>query len=118
MAQVAPHDVKTWGVALGAKNVEGAAFFLRYWLDPKNYDMTSIFLNADFANAFSTFVSMKKNPLRSFGVMGMTNPGALETLSFELQKTSEDQINALLQQRKNIVQAAVDKANSALSGLK
>lgn len=52
-----PAIFRAYGVCSGAKNPEGAAYFLRYFLDPLNYDFDATFLNKDCRDYFVNNIS-------------------------------------------------------------
>ena len=66
-----PTRNKLWGTAKHAPNPEGAAYFLRYFLDTTNYSQNSVFYNNQFSSVFDLISSKtaKKSVMYSQCVM-------------------------------------------------
>ena len=43
---------RMYGIIDGAPNADAAGYFIRYWLDPKNYDLDNTFLTVDAGNFY------------------------------------------------------------------
>lgn len=55
--QYYPSHYRAYAVCKGAKNAEGAGYFLRYFLDPYNYNWDDIFLSNDAKKAYLNYCS-------------------------------------------------------------
>lgn len=55
--QYYPSHYRAYAVCKGAKNAEGAGYFLRYFLDPYNYNWDDIFLSKDAQKAYLNYCS-------------------------------------------------------------
>ncbi len=115
-----PYRPKTWGVAKGAKNVEGAAYFLRYWLDTNNCDMDSTFVNKQFKEVYNivTKSSHKKMARLSSGVVDYITVGTYSQMCGELAQTTAANITTILSSKKGRVDAAVNRTNKELARMK
>ncbi len=66
------------GVPKGAKNIEGAAYFIRYFLDPKNADTGNLFYNSQFKKVYSEITkgeNVKKQCAFSEGILNAEQDG-------------------------------------------
>ena len=70
---ILPSDEKVYSLVRGSENPEAAAYFLRWWLDPANTDMSKTFLNKECENMFNWLVDQPRSPIRSVGVVSHTN---------------------------------------------
>lgn len=115
-----PARYKTWGVGRGAKNPEGAAYFLRYWLDTANYDTSSTFVNKQFQKVFEyvTKPSTKKQLRLGAGVTNYVTSNTYEKILGEVAKTTPANITTTLNSMKGRVDAGVNKANKELVRLR
>lgn len=112
-----PVRPKVWGTAKSAKNTEGAAYFLRYFLDAKNCDMNSTFYNSQFKEVFNiiTAVNNKKCIRYGSGIIDYTTVGTYNTLLNRLTNSTSANIVSTLNANKGTVENNVNKANKALS---
>lgn len=114
-----PARPKLWGVARGAKNPEGAAYFIRYCTDPKNCDMDASFENKQFQKTFNliTGSKTKKKPLMSYGITNYNSEGEYWKFIYALTTTTEANITSALNAKKGTLDAAIKRANKDLSRL-
>lgn len=112
--EVALIDSTLFGILKGAKNPEGAAVFLRYFLDPANYDMSSYFINKNLENTFNALSKMEKRVSITEGVVNYAAQVNFANVCHNLALTSTDQVSAKLQSYKSNFDVAVQKANKAL----
>lgn len=115
-----PARPKLWGTAKGAKNPEGAAYFLRYFLDPKNCDMKGSFVNSQFEEVFNkiTASSAKKQVLRGWGITNYLKSGEYYVFCYALNETTPANVTTVLNQKKSSLQSAINKANKDLQKIK
>ena len=52
-------EYEAYGIAKGAKNATAVPYFLRYWLDPANYDMNSFFCSKQALEVYNWTNSQK-----------------------------------------------------------
>ena len=114
-----PIRLKTWGVATKAKNPEGAAYFLRYFLDTGNCDTKISFCNEQFKEVYNkiTAANDKKSVLLSEGIMSyVNNYWHYHNICRRLSKvtTAEDITNILIG-CKGSVNSAVKRVNKKLA---
>lgn len=112
--EVAMIDSTLFGVLKGAKNPEGAAVFLRYFLDPANYDMSSYFINKNLESTFNALAKMEKRVSISQGVVNYAALVDFGNVCHNIALTTADQTSAKLQSYKQNFDVAVQKANKAL----
>lgn len=111
-----PTDCKLWGTAKGSANPEGAAYCLRYFLDPANYDMDSLFLNANLKKTFEDIQKMPKQINYSQGVISYVDAQSYNVLNFQLITADSSQVNVALDSYSNIVTKSVSRVNSNVFG--
>ena len=110
-----PVKMKTWGTARGAKNVEGAAYFLRYFLDANNVDMSSTFMHKNAENTFKEMCAYdKKMPSYAEGVMASLGTQEYQKLLWTLAQTSPANITTALNQQAGTIKKAADASNKKL----
>ena len=116
-----PLRPKAWGTAKKAKNPEGAAFFLRYFLDTKNCDMAGSFYNEQFREVFNkiTATGAKKIVMRGKGIVDYVSSGTYEGKVVNvLANTTSDQIASKLNSLKGQVTTGMNRANKELKKVK
>lgn len=114
-----PVRPKTWGVALGADNVEGAAYFLRYFLDPANYEMDSLYCNKQMKEVFNILSSSKNKKVRySYGVVNYLKANTYAELLNELEVSNTANIIPTLNKKKGNINTAVKRCNSEIKRVK
>jgi hypothetical protein len=114
---IIPMDCKLWGTTKGAKNVDGAVYFLRYFLDPSNYDMDSLFLNDNLKKTFDDIQSIKKQINYAQGVISYVDAHSYNVLNFNLITADSSQVKVALDSYSNIVNKAVSRVNSNVFGI-
>ena len=112
--EVALIDSTLFGVLKGAKNPDGAAVFLRYFLDPANYDMSSYFINKNLESTFNALSKMEKRVSISEGVVNYAALVDFANVCHNIALTSADQTESKLKSYSSNFDVAVQKANKAL----
>ena len=112
--QVAIVDSTLFGVLKGAKNPEAAGPFLRYFLDPKNYDMSSNFINKNMEKTFNELSKMDKRVSISEGVVNHAALVDFANVCHNIALTNADQVTAKVKSYANNFDIAVSKANKAI----
>lgn len=115
-----PYRPKTWGVPKGAKNVEGAAYFLRYWLDIDNCDMDATFLNKQCKKVYDiiTKKSHKKQARTGCGVTNYVTANTYEGICNVLYSATPANVTTIINQKKGSVATGVTRANKDLTRIK
>ena len=115
-----PIRPKTWGIPKKAKNAEGAAYFLRYFLDTSAFNFSSTFYNKQFGEVFNTItkVSAKKSVMFGWGVSDYITPDNYNTICSELKKTSAKDIPSVIDAVGGTINSPVSRANKDLKKVK
>ncbi len=112
-----PVRPKVWGVAKRAKNAEGAAYFLRYFLDVKNFNLSSTFYNAQFEKVYEIITSKtaKKSVIVGLGVVDYVKTNTYANLCGRLSRSSATNITTVLNSEKGEVNNGVNRANKDIA---
>jgi len=115
-----PVSPKCWGVPKRAKNPEGAAFFLRYFLDTSNYDLSSTFYNKQFESVYKIINSSSTNKavMYGFGVSDYVEPGTYSKMCNSLVTTTPANIVTNLNAKKSSVHTGLLRANKDIARIK
>lgn len=115
-----PVRPKVWGVPKKAKNPEGAAYFLRYFLDVSEFNQDSTFHNSQFKTVFKeiTKSSAKKTIMHGSGVCDYVESGNYSKICNALAGTSPANITQQLNSKKGSVQTGIARANKDLARIK
>ena len=111
---------RSYGICRGAKNPEGAGYFLRYYLDPLNYDYDEAFINEAARDFYLTQVSEVDAKDKTFD---FTKASASligydgQTWINKIQDSTGDQYTVTLQSISNEVTAAVKAANDKIAAV-
>ena len=112
-----PSRPKCWGVPKGAKNPEGAAYFLRYYLDPSTINMSSTFYNKQFETIYNTITSKnaKKRVVIGWGIANYRTDSTYTKIMDELAAGNVGSATTTLNKYKNVIKSAVTAANKDLA---
>ncbi len=115
-----PIRPKTWGVPKKAKNAEGAAYFLRYFLDTSAFNFSSTFYNTQFEAVFNavTKTSAKKSVMFGWGVSDYITPDNYNTICNALKTTPAQNVPSVIDQVASKINSPVDRANKDLKKIK
>ena len=115
-----PYRSKTWGVAKGAKNVEGAAYFLRYFLDYKNTDWDSTFLNDQCREVFEyiTKPGIKRKIRSSVGVLNHVQSDTHYNIIYALTTATSANVASVLNSKSGQINSAINLVNRELGYMK
>lgn len=108
-----PASPACWGVPKKADNAEGAAYFLRYFLDTSNYNQSATFHNSQLESVFKGITSTTKKKSFMYGE-GVTNHITVNTYASicnSLITTPANDITTKLNSKKNSVETGVARAN-------
>lgn len=112
-----PTDVKLFGISKGSKNQEAAAYFLRYFLDPANYDMDNMFLNDNLKDTFNQVLQEKRCINYSEAIIKYIDSHSYYQLDHYLIRGDASQTNVTLDKYSNIVTKAVSRVNDEILGV-
>ena len=87
---------------------------MRYFLDPKNYDMSSNFINKNLEKTFNELAKMDKKVSISSGVVNYAALVDFDNVCHNIALTSADQVTAKVKSYASNFDVAVNKANKAL----
>lgn len=106
-----PVLIKGFGVMNNATNPEGAIYWIRYWQNPQNYDMSNMFINKNFEEMFYKFGNMTEVYPYSTGLMDYAGYLASDKLNNQIALTESNQMMSKLQSYKNVMDQSCKKAN-------
>lgn len=112
--QFAIIDSTLFGILKGSQNPEGAAHFLRYFLDPKNYDMSANFINKNLEKTFNELSKMDKKVSISEGVISHAALVDFGNVCHNIALTNADQVVAKVKSYSNNFDVAINKANKTI----
>lgn len=120
-----PSHYRAYGIVSAAQNPEGAGYFLRYFLDPYNYNWDEAFLNEEAKEFYLKECANIDFNKKAFGfqfavttLLGYSGHDDTRKWDYALMRTSEAQLLTTMQSISSEVNAGVDKANEVLAGLK
>lgn len=110
---------RVYGVCAGAKNPEGAVLFLRYFLDPLNYDWDSAFINEEAKEYYLTLNDVTSDQ-RIYDKIGMTpsNVSRNSDIGKVMFFTTSAQLKTSLDSINNAVDAKIKEFNTILDEVK
>ncbi len=111
---------RSYGICRGAKNPEGAGYFLRYYLDPKNYNFDEAFISEEARDFYINYVSAIDANDKVFdftssvaGNIGYNGTTWRNTIT----NSTGDQYIVALQSISNEVQAGINTANELIDSV-
>lgn len=115
---------RAYGILSGSKNTEAAGYFLRYYLDPYNYDWDSTFLSDEARDFYIEYIASEdfSNKRFNFDICGTTLLGYADydgrySWNQTLCWSSQSQLLTAMESIRNEVDTAVEKANAILDEL-
>lgn len=112
-------EYEAYGIAKGSKNAEAVPYFLRYYLDPANYNSKTFFCSS---NALEVYEFCMKQPNRimhnryPLGSGNSTSP--VKDLRLALEGATSAQVPSILNSYIGIVDSCVADLNKRLGALK
>lgn len=109
-----------YGICKGAKNPDGAAYFLRYFLDANNYDPDELYKNEECAELYKKLQNTNKNMGCSaaiFSILG-TSDKPMYDIFPDLKNCTASQIQTALASGENTFNACIERANAMIEGAK
>ena len=111
-------EYEAYGFAKGAKNAMGAAYFLRYYLDPASYDAKTFFCSDEAREVYEYAMKQPNRTMHNRYPLGSGNSTSpIHDVRLALQQATPAQIPTLLNQYVNVVDAAVEDLNKRLNEL-
>lgn len=112
--EVALVDTALFGILKGAKNPEGAAHFLRYFLDPQNYNLSANFINKNLEKTFNALAKMNKRVSITEGVVNYGAQVDFANVCHNIVLTDAAQVTSKVKSYATNFDFAVNKANKAV----
>ena len=115
-----PYRPKCWGVAKGSDNVEGAAYFLRYFLDPKTNGSQTAFGNNQFKEVFNVITGKNKSHpvtrvVRSTSyVMDYQKKDSASDMFRKISAADQAQVETQIDKYKGTIDSAAKSVNSLI----
>jgi hypothetical protein len=112
---------RMYGIIDSAPNANAAGYFLRYWLDPNNYDIYDTFISNKAANFYFELTNSEaSDKYFNFDDACCVLVGNTSSSVFNggAKAASSAQVNTKLQAVANVVDEAVTKANQLIEDLK
>lgn len=107
-----------YGICNGAKNPDGAAYFLRYFLDADNYEEDELYKNEESMELYKELQANKKSGIDStYAILRMFNPDSSSPLYEvfpELKDCTASQISSVLASNTKTFDSCIAKANQLL----
>jgi len=115
-----PVMAKSWANPKGSKNPEGAAYFLRYFLDVANTDYENLFHNNQIKEVYNVICdkNAKKNITYGKGIVDYVESGLYNRITGTLKSTTSANIKTKLDSYKKSINAPIKQANKALKRMK
>ena len=113
-------NIRAYGICKGARNPRGGAYFLRYFLNEDNYDLSQVFKNEEARELNKVVRENQVIPTMpvSLGVGRVVDPSyRATTLVDDLIKGTADQVNVNIDIVNNKLQAAVNDSNKLIDEL-
>ena len=106
---------RMYGIIDGAPNADAAGYFLRYWLDPANYDLGNTFISPEAGKFYYDLINQSADK-KYFNfdypcawLIGQSSGSAVFTNG--VKSASSAQVNTKIQSVSNLVDQAVKAAN-------
>ena len=111
-------EYEAYGFAKGAKNATGAAYFLRYYLDPASYDSKTFFCSEEAKEVYEYAMKQPNRVMHNRFPLGSGNSTSpVSDVRLALQQATSAQIPTLLNTYMPVVDAAVEDLNNRLNDL-
>ncbi len=114
---------RAYGVCKGAPNAEGAGYFIRYLLDPYNYDWDDVFLNEESKKLYASMGDPSLNRVYGFGnsgtrgILGATDWEGIYAWENAINRGTSGTLSTTIDTLKSQVDSCVKKTNEILAGL-
>ncbi|MBR4099511.1 MAG: extracellular solute-binding protein [Clostridia bacterium] len=105
-------EYEAYALIKGAKNPEAVPYFLRYFLDPENYDSSSFFVNSQAVEVHK-WCAEQKNKLLVFEYWDKLNPTSFDAI----RDLKGNQVKSFVDSNENVINQRVKELNDALKKL-
>ena len=106
-------EYEAYGIANGAKNAEAVPYFLRYFLDGTNYDLSSFFGNSQNLEVYNWAMSQENTIWPTY----YNGDGEFNNSENGIETKNGSQIKSFLDANAGLVQSMVDKENARLDDM-
>ena len=104
---------RMYGIIDGAPNADAAGYFIRYWLDPANYDLNNAFISVAAGNFYyglTNIPATEKYFPRDYSCLSLIGE-ASNTLYTKVRQVSSAGVKTAIDEVSNVVDKAVEAAN-------
>lgn len=113
---------RSYGICKGSSNPDGAAYFLRYFLNSANYDDEILYKNEAAAELYKELVKNQnyKNPSFDRSIISLMATTDLPMIEIfpDLYKCSSDQVTTALNSSANKLNSCITRANMIIEEIK
>lgn len=113
---------RSYGICKGASNADGAAYFLRYFLNADNYDESELYKNDDAAELYKKLSENQNynNPVFDYGIMSLMSTTSLPLYEIfpDLADCSSAQVTTALNAGANKLNSCITRANMIINDVK
>lgn len=110
-------EYEAYGIVKGAKNAQAAPYFLRYFLDAENYNMSVYFSNAQTLEVYNWCMQQPER-VASVSFSPLNGEEYDQDWTLKFNKTTSDQLKTFLESNSNIIDTRVKNMNKAIEALK
>lgn len=107
-------ELEAYAVPKGAKNAAAAPYFMRYFLDAKNYDVNNFFADPNVLKVYNSCMANKNRFMTYNCEKVLTAETGLYLLPNTVYNSAVGQVSTVLNGKKAVVQNAVNQANKIL----
>ncbi len=107
---------RMYGIIDGAPNADAAGYFIRYWLDPANYDLNNAFISVDAGNFYYSLTNIpatEKYFPRDYSCLALIGE-ASNSLYTKVRQVSSAGVKTAIDEVSNVVDKAVSSANEVI----
>lgn len=108
---------RMYGIIDGAPNADAAGYFIRYWLDPANYELNNAFISVDAGNFYyglTNIPATKKCFPKDYSCLALIGE-ASNDLYTNVRKANSAGVKTAIDEVTNIIDKAVNEANKVVS---
>lgn len=113
---------RNYGIVKGAKNPQAAGLFLRYFLDPANYDLEGAFISEEAGQMYFDILKANNESGEdfNFAYFGVGTVIGYKGRNFGYVPNNQDpaQISTFIASEDNIIQNGINKSNELLAQMK
>lgn len=111
-------EYEAYGIAKGAKNAAAAPYFLRYFLDPANYNLSSFFCSAQALEVYNWCMEQENKVwTTNYGINEQFYGSETDGYWDGIKDSTGAQIISFLKSNSSVIQQRVDKFNKAIGEL-